>query len=465
MRLLPLVWLGTLSHALTYVALRPDEQPRSVLDASCEGNFRGTIGTVAIWSLEDSCAVGAAASVGAATGIEDENGVRVVAVTRPELDPEIFGARSPDWSKSLQSSLKKWSALKEASGQIVLGSTYFSPAMLLQLDELQLWAVHESDLSLVDAMFPSIAHLTLLSSSAGSPRKLNDSRLEALFPLQFSSTINQLVDASLRVDQLQKDVTWLTGEEALSPIYSRHSVSEGARDAAQYIQHELSLAGGNCTLHHFQAGFAPNVVCHFPPSKAFSSNTSEHVLVSAHYDSRGTFGNINAPGADDDASGTAALLSIGRALSQSAVQLRRPVMLVAFAGEEQGLVGSRALAKSFRQTETDIVFALQMDMLAYRAPDEPLSIGFPDKIGSPVARELVMSAARLYKPNLRVGLTPACCSDHQSFHEEGFSATWVFERPGPIADPKYHNSGDKSDREGCKRLGTVLFFPKLTVIL
>ncbi|KAG8876450.1 hypothetical protein FRB98_007266 [Tulasnella sp. 332] len=42
----------------------------------------------------------------------------------------------------------------------------------------------------------------------------------------------------------------------------------------------------------------------------------------------------------------------------------------------------------------------------------------------------------------------ACCSDHQSFHEQGFAATQLFERAGPIIDPMYHNSGDLSNRPG-----------------
>lgn len=54
----------------------------------------------------------------------------------------------------------------------------------------------------------------------------------------------------------------------------------------------------------------------------------------------------------------------------------------------------------------------------------------------------------LYSPELLVGRTAACCSDHQSFVEYGFPATQVFERNGPIADPMYHNSGDLSQREG-----------------
>lgn len=64
------------------------------------------------------------------------------------------------------------------------------------------------------------------------------------------------------------------------------------------------------------------------------------------------------------------------------------------------------------------------------------------------ARWLVGNISSIYVPQLEVGTTPACCSDHQSFDNLGFASTWVFERNGPIADDRYHNSGDVSRREG-----------------
>lgn len=91
---------------------------------------------------------------------------------------------------------------------------------------------------------------------------------------------------------------------------------------------------------------------------------------------------------------------------------------------------------------------IQADMTAYRSPGEPLQLGLPDRIGTPEVAQLVADISAIYSPELHVGFTPACCSDHQSFHEQGFPATQVFERAGPIADPMYHNSGDLSDRVG-----------------
>jgi len=91
---------------------------------------------------------------------------------------------------------------------------------------------------------------------------------------------------------------------------------------------------------------------------------------------------------------------------------------------------------------------VQADMIAYRAPGEPFQLGLPRWIGSSEVTQLVGNASKLYSPELHIGFTSACCSDHQSFHEQGFPASQVFERTGPIADPMYHNSGDLSDRKG-----------------
>lgn len=73
--------------------------------------------------------------------------------------------------------------------------------------------------------------------------------------------------------------------------------------------------------------------------------TTETILLSAHYDSRGSFGSTRAPGGDDDGSGTTALLAIARTIARKGVTFRKNVQLVAFSGEEQGLLGSKAYAR------------------------------------------------------------------------------------------------------------------------
>lgn len=73
--------------------------------------------------------------------------------------------------------------------------------------------------------------------------------------------------------------------------------------------------------------------------------------------------------------------------------------------------------------------------VGYRAPHEPPQLALPDLIGLPQAAYLVGNISTKYVPELVVGRTGACCSDHQSFVENGIASTWIFERNGPIADP------------------------------
>ena len=75
-------------------------------------------------------------------------------------------------------------------------------------------------------------------------------------------------------------------------------------------------------------------------------DTTETVLLSAHYDSRGSFGSVRAPGGNDDGSGTAGLLAIARTIKRLGIKFRSNVELVAFAGEEQGLLGSGQYART-----------------------------------------------------------------------------------------------------------------------
>ncbi|EJD04790.1 Zn-dependent exopeptidase [Fomitiporia mediterranea MF3/22] len=276
--------------------------------------------------------------------------------------------------------------------------------------------------------------------------------------LQYNKTVARLVD-SLSIVQMHKDITWLTGEAPESNIESRHSFHPDARKAAHWIVEQIESTGADCRLRNFLPGFTPNIICRYDGSE----NTDALVLLSAHYDSRGSFGNTRAPGGDDDGSGTTSILAMARAIGQSGITFKSNVELCLFAGEEQGLLGSRAYARELREVNADITLMIQADMLAYHKPGEPPQLGLPDLIGTPEVAQLVSNISALYSPELEVGFTPACCSDHQSFHEQGFAATQVFERAGPIADPMYHNSGDLSQREGYdfRQLKSIVKFATL----
>nr|GAT44379.1 Zn-dependent exopeptidase [Mycena chlorophos] len=298
----------------------------------------------------------------------------------------------------------------------------------------------------IDTLLPRFWKSTLLPTSPVDFVEVPEDAVKhvksVLSTLSFSADVAAIVD-SISIPQMINDIRYLTGEDG-SGIESRHSFAEGSRVAADWLKARFEETGATCELQPFRIGFTPNVVCAYP--SAVESNST--IIFSSHYDSRGSFGSLRAPGGDDDGSGTIAILALARTIARKGVKFHSNVQLVAFGGEEQGLLGSKAYARTLREANTNITLMVQADMLGYHAPDEPAQLGLPARIGTPEVAQLIANVSALYSPELRVGYTAACCSDHQSFHEQGFPATQVFERAGPIVDPMYHNSGDLSDREG-----------------
>lgn len=95
-----------------------------------------------------------------------------------------------------------------------------------------------------------------------------------------------------------------------------------------------------------------------------ASSADRVYIVGAHYDSRRTDpldGEGDAPGANDDASGTSAVIELARVLAR--VPNEATIVFVAYAGEEQGLYGSNHLAEIAKQENWNIQGVLNMDII------------------------------------------------------------------------------------------------------
>ncbi|KAG0269217.1 hypothetical protein DFQ27_004457 [Actinomortierella ambigua] len=263
--------------------------------------------------------------------------------------------------------------------------------------------------------------------------------------LRHRKSLQKIVD-SVDPKRMEQDITWLTGEAQGSPFTTRSSTSPQSHKVAAWLLDQFE-ASGSCTKVEFMnhnSRFGPNVLCTIKGTTL----PDELVILGAHHDSRGSFFNPRAPGANDDGSGTGMLLAVARAIHEHKVTFERTVIIAAFSGEEQGLLGSAAYARLLRTQGAKVVTMLQGDMLAYQMPGEPIQTAFPLRHHTPELTDLLVNVTQMYVPETKVGFTGACCSDHQSFFENGYPATAFFERNGPIADPKYHNSADLVYRAG-----------------
>ena len=107
-----------------------------------------------------------------------------------------------------------------------------------------------------------------------------------------------------------------------------------------------------------------NVIATLSPARASATPATRTIVVSAHYDSRASDimdSTSDAPGADDDGSGTALVLELARVLSP--YEFNTTIVFACFSGEEQGLLGSSAWLRRLQADGMQIVAVLNNDIV------------------------------------------------------------------------------------------------------
>jgi hypothetical protein len=186
------------------------------------------------------------------------------------------------------------------------------------------------------------------------------------------------------------------------------------------------------------------------------------VVIGAHYDHLGYGGEGSLEpdvraihnGADDNGSGTAALLEVSRVLEARRHELRRDVYLIAFSAEERGLIGSRAFVRSPSGVGSieDVVAMLNMDMVG-RLRDERLQV-----LGGDSAEEwkdLVAPLCGRYGLECVIGGDGFGSSDQSAFFEVDIPVLHFFTG----AHEDYHRPGDDArsiDAEGAVRIAWLV---------
>lgn len=122
----------------------------------------------------------------------------------------------------------------------------------------------------------------------------------------------------------------------------------------------------------------PNVVARLPGADPELAETS--VVLTAHYDHVGVgpadeTGDSIYNGADDNASGTSAIIQIAQAFAALPARPARSVVFLAVSGEEKGLLGSEYYVNHPTVPLDGIVANLNMDMVGRNAPDTVYAIG------------------------------------------------------------------------------------------
>lgn len=185
---------------------------------------------------------------------------------------------------------------------------------------------------------------------------------------------------------------------------------------------------------------------------AGAARPDEYILLTAHLDDNPSIG--LAPGADDNASGSAGLLLAADILSE--YRFDRSIRFVFFTGEEQGLYGSRQYAAEAAASGENIQAVINLDMIAWDGQDAPAMRVHTRSVynaGYPADLELAIAFVSLiYDYGLDGSLMPiidpdgASSSDHASFWDAGYPAILVIEDDQDDFNPNYHTMNDRLSR-------------------
>lgn len=169
---------------------------------------------------------------------------------------------------------------------------------------------------------------------------------------------------------------------------------------------------------------------------------NEYILIGAHYDHLGFTMDGDSkrifPGADDNASGVAAIIEIGRHFAQNPDLLGRSLIIVAFDAEESGLLGSRYFVNHAPVPLVQIRKMFSLDMVGMYAANNGVHLrGISSLVqGDDLAREL---AGNMEVSIRRTGQRIERRTDTAPFGDSGIPATHVFTgQKSP-----YHKPGDQ----------------------
>lgn len=274
--------------------------------------------------------------------------------------------------------------------------------------------------------------------------------------LTHDETLVEEILAQVLERTLHTSVSGLSGETAVTvggtpyTIMTRYTNSgTPITKATQYAYEQLQALGLSVSYHLWsRSGYSNRNVIGVIPG---TTHANEIVLITAHLDSVSDAPGENpAPGADDNASGSAAVLLAADILSR--YDLDRTVRFVLFTGEEQGLLGSYEYATTVYNAGDNIVAVYNMDMLAWDdlgGPDLDLftrTSSNPGYAGDMVIANTFTSIVNTYALDLtpHIRSTGMGSSDHYPFWQRGFPAILAIEDyMGGDFNDHYHTTNDR----------------------
>ncbi|MFP5519152.1 MAG: M20/M25/M40 family metallo-hydrolase [Bdellovibrionia bacterium] len=261
---------------------------------------------------------------------------------------------------------------------------------------------------------------------------------------QLSLNFNQAIPAALsevNEDYLREDVEWL------SSFPNRFNKSNDPNRHVFALRERLERM-----LVQGQVPYSIEFISHkSTPQQSLKvtlpgkSRANEIIVLGGHLDSinQSWGGNKDiAPGADDNASGSANLIEIMRILIAQE-QKERTIEIFWYAGEESGLLGSGEIAETYKAQKKDVIAVVQLDMTLFPGSGEGTIASMTD-FTSAWLRDYFAEINKVYlKANVVTDKCGYGCSDHASWHRRGYPTLMPFEAKMNAMNKNIHTVNDK----------------------
>jgi len=233
----------------------------------------------------------------------------------------------------------------------------------------------------------------------------------------------------------------------LSAYNNRYYTSTTGKNAAIWLKdHWTSISSGRSDIsvdlysHSWQQSSVIATI-------TGTSNSSEVVIVGGHLDSINSSSPSSgrAPGADDNASGISVVTETLRAIVASGFKPKRTIKFIGYAAEEVGLRGSGAIAQDYKSQGINVVGVAQFDMTGFKGTSNKDIVFMTDYTNS-AQNTFMTQLIDTYLSDINYGFDQCGygCSDHASWHNQGFPASMPFESTMSDINRSIHTSSDAS---------------------
>jgi len=268
---------------------------------------------------------------------------------------------------------------------------------------------------------------------------------------EFPDIVQRGLDVIVEED-LQADLYYLASDE----LEGRGTGQPGGDKAAQFIAERFEASGllpaaGEDGYFQYFHGDTQNVIGYFEGNDPDLQD--ETIVIGGHYDHLGIRNGQIYNGADDNASGTVAVMATAKAVSRIKYFIKRRVVFIAFGAEEIGLVGSSYYTNNPLFPLANTVYMINLDMVGYLRGEDLNFLG-----GREISDKINAAAEDYDTIDPDISSSAGGGSDHVPFGRAGVEN--VFLHTGSHAN--YHKPSDDPEKINYESLTDVT---KVTYLL